>query len=83
MSLSQYVIGADVGSSGLKAALVHAQAGVIAVAERSYPMHRPRLGWAENDPDDWFNAFASATAQVMIAGEITDGGVYLGDCDLE
>jgi xylulokinase len=51
------------------------RAGVIAVAERSYPMHRPRPGWAENDPNDWLNAFASATADVMVAGGITDGDV--------
>jgi xylulokinase len=63
--MRRYVIGADVGSSALKAALVHPDQGVVAVAERTYPMHRPRPGWAENDPQDWFRALAAALPQVL------------------
>jgi sugar (pentulose or hexulose) kinase len=73
--MSHYVIGADIGSSGLKAALVHAQAGVVAVAERSYPMHRPFPGAAENDPEDWFNALASATSELLIQTEVSAGDI--------
>src|SRR5690349_2178354 len=73
--MSHYVIGADIGSSGLKAALVHAQAGVVAVAERSYPMHRPFPGAAENDPEDWFNALASATSELLIQTEVSSGDI--------
>src|SRR5262249_47794559 len=73
--MSQYVIGADIGSSGLKAALVHAEAGVVAVAERSYPMHRPLPGRAENDPNDWFDALASATSELLVQGAVTEGDV--------
>jgi xylulokinase len=60
-----YVVGADIGSSGLKAVLVHPDRGVVAVAEHGYPMHRPRRGWAENDPDDWFRALARAVPQLL------------------
>ena len=67
----EWLIGADVGSSCLKAALVHPERGVVAVAERSYPMHRPHPGWAENDPEDWYQALAhavpAALAQVGVA----------------
>jgi xylulokinase len=59
--MSTYVIGADIGSSGLKAVLVHPDRGVVAIAEHSYVMHRPALGWAENDPDDWYRALAHRT----------------------
>ena len=38
--MRRYVIGADVGSSALKAALVHPDQGVVAVAEHSYAVHR-------------------------------------------
>jgi len=63
--VSRYVIGADVGSSALKAVLVHAEQGVVGVAEHTYPMHRPRRDWAENDPDDWFRALAGAIPELL------------------
>ena len=50
--MSGYVVGADIGSSALKAALLHPDLGVAAVAEHTYPMHRPQRDWAENDPED-------------------------------
>lgn len=60
-----YLIGADVGSSALKAALVHPERGVVAISEQTYPMHRPHPGWAENDPEDWFRALARAIPAVL------------------
>jgi xylulokinase len=60
-----YVVGADIGSSGLKAVLMHPDRGVLAVAEHSYPLHRPQPGWAENDPDDWYRALAQAVPELL------------------
>jgi xylulokinase len=57
--VSGYVVGADIGSSALKAALLHPDLGVAAVAEHAYPMHRPQRDWAENDPEDWYLALAA------------------------
>jgi xylulokinase len=68
--LSGYVLGADVGTSALKAALVHPERGVVAMAERGYPMHRPRPGWAENDPDDWYRALCYAVPSVLAAARV-------------
>ncbi|RLV49734.1 hypothetical protein D9V37_07425 [Nocardioides mangrovicus] len=68
--MSGYVVGADVGSSALKASLVHSDRGVVAVAERNYPMHRPHRGWAENSPHDWYDALASAVAEVLTTGNV-------------
>ena len=58
---SGYVIGADVGTSALKAVLVHAERGVVAAAEHAYPMDRPEPGWAQNDPEDWYRALRYVT----------------------
>ncbi|WP_377644954.1 xylulokinase [Oryzobacter terrae] len=68
--MSSYVVGADIGSSGLKAVLVHPDRGVVSVAERSYPMHRPHQGWAENDPDDWYRALATAVPQLLTHAKV-------------
>jgi xylulokinase len=68
--MSSYVVGADIGSSALKAALVHPDRGVVAVAEHTYPMHRPHRDWAENDPDDWYRALAKAVPEVLAAASL-------------
>ena len=63
--MTAYLIGLDVGSSALKAVLASADAGVVAIAERAYPMHRPHPGWAENDAEDWVAAAAAAVPEVL------------------
>lgn len=73
--MSGYVVGADIGSSGLKAVLVHADRGVVAVAEHGYPMHRPHRDWAENDPDDWYRALAAAVREILARGGARAGEV--------
>ena len=63
--MSNYLIGADVGTSGLKAVLVDASGPVLAVAECPYPMYRPQPSWAENDPEDWYRALVKGVHSVL------------------
>ncbi len=58
--MTAYLIGADLGTSALKAVLVHPRQGVLAVAECAYPMYHPRPGWSENDPEDWYRSLIEA-----------------------
>ena len=51
------VIGADLGTSSMKALLVTLDGTVLAEATREYPMHHDRPGWNDNDPRDWASAF--------------------------
>jgi xylulokinase len=73
--MSAYVIGADVGSSCLKAALIHPERGVVAIAEHTYPMHRPHPGWAQNDAADWYDALRTAVPEVISIGKVSPGEV--------
>lgn len=63
--MGSLLIGADIGSSALKAVLVDPATGVLAIAERPYRMHRPHPGWAENDPADWFDAVVAAVHELL------------------
>ena len=51
-----YVIGIDIGTSGTKSVLFDEKGGVIASSMAEYPMYQPQNGWAEQKPDDWWNA---------------------------
>jgi xylulokinase len=69
--VSEYVLGADVGTSALKATLVHPGRGVVAVAEHGYPMQAPHPGWAQNDPGDWYLALARAVPEVLARAQVS------------
>jgi xylulokinase len=49
-------LGLDVGTSGVKAVLVAADGDVIATATTALALSTPRPGWAEQDPDAWWQA---------------------------
>ncbi|MBX3031174.1 MAG: xylulose kinase [Chloroflexi bacterium] len=52
-------LGVDVGSTSVKAGLVWLDdEGGVEVVGRPYPTHRPRPGWAEQDPADWVDGLA-------------------------
>lgn len=55
------VLGLDLGTTSLKALLVDAEGVIRAQAEREYPIRTPQPGWAEQNPDDWWQAAMAAT----------------------
>lgn len=61
----RYFVGHDLGTSGNKAVLVDASGRVLATAVAEYALTKPREGWAEQDPDDWWNAVAKTTRSVV------------------
>ena len=79
-----YSIGYDIGSSSIKAALVETATGrvlarVQAPAEEM-SMNAPEPGWAEQNPEDWFNYVCEATKKIL-AGTQGKGGnpIQAGD----
>ncbi len=52
----KYVLGIDIGTSGAKCLLMDPTGRVVASALKDYPLYTPRPGWAEQNPDDWWNA---------------------------
>lgn len=64
-----FLLGYDIGSSSVKAALVETQTGRIAASafypKREMPIAAPRADWAEQDPTMWWDNLRLATADVM------------------
>ena len=63
------LLGIDVGTSFVKAVLAAPDGRVVASAQAAYPTHRPRPGWAEQNPADWWQGVVDVTRQVMAATE--------------
>ncbi len=49
-------LGIDLGTSGLKVALVREDGDLVAEGEAAYQVLAPRTGWAETDPAAWWAA---------------------------
>ncbi|MBO4612268.1 MAG: carbohydrate kinase [Bacteroidaceae bacterium] len=64
-----YLLGYDIGSSSVKAALVETQTGKIAASafypKSEMPIAAPQVGWAEQDPEMWWQNLKQASAEVM------------------
>jgi len=48
-----YLLGLDIGTSGVKALLVSPKGKIISSKTVSYPLTTPHSGWAEQSPSDW------------------------------
>jgi len=51
-----YLLGLDIGTSGVKALLVSSEGKIISSKTESYPLATPHSGWAEQSPYDWWEA---------------------------
>lgn len=57
-------LGLDVGTSGVKALLISATGDVAAAVTTEIPLSTPQPGWAEQDPEIWWDA---ALASIRLA----------------
>jgi len=71
----RYLIGIDVGTSGTKTVLFDVEGQVIASSTVEYPLYQPQNGWAEQDPNDWWNATKATLKKV-----ISESGI--NSCDI-
>lgn len=67
--VKKYLLGLDVGSSSVKASLVEVDSGAIAATafypEHEAPIKAVRAGWAEQDPQMWWDNAKRSLAKVM------------------
>ncbi len=52
----QYLMGIDLGTSGLKTVVYDKCGSKIASASAEYPLIQPQNGWAEQEPQEWWEA---------------------------
>lgn len=66
---SMYLLGYDIGSSFVKASLLDADSGqpvaTVSVPDTEQKIHSPQPGWAEQDPDMWWENAKAATRKLQ------------------
>jgi xylulokinase len=62
--VADVLLGADLGTSGLKVVALRTDGSVVAEAEAGYPVQRPNPGWAQIDVRTWCRALDDALARL-------------------
>ncbi len=74
--MTAYLLGIDIGTSSVKTAVIDVESAVIVhSATQEYPVLQPQPGYAEQNPDDWWNAIVQT---VRTATESVNKNVILG-----
>ncbi|MEM1714568.1 MAG: xylulokinase [Thermofilaceae archaeon] len=64
MADTPLVAGIDIGTGGCKVVVFDLAGRQVASAFREYSVYHPRVGWAEQDPNDWWRAAVEALREV-------------------
>ena len=70
-----YLLGIDVGTTGAKTLLIDSDGHVVARVTVEYPMYTPRPQWAEQDPEDWWEATVRSVRQVLHEADIDTNAI--------
>lgn len=76
--MKKYLIGMDIGTSGTKSVLFDLDGNTIASSTEEYPMYQPQNGYAEQNPEEWWNAAKKTLKTICLSaadGEIVGIGL--------
>jgi xylulokinase len=62
-----YLLGLDVGTTGVRCLAIDEKGAVRAAAGVDHASYSPRPGWSEQLPEDWWRGSRAAIAQVTSA----------------
>lgn len=74
------ILAYDIGTSSVKATLFDEQGNALASAAQSYTTEHPMSGWAEQNPEDWWNGIVRATRDLMAQPGAQDADVAAIGC---
>lgn len=73
------LLGCDIGSSSVKASIVDEETGAIIGSDfypkEEIPIKASRLGWAEQDPEDWWTYLKQAIRGALSKGNVSGDAV--------
>jgi xylulokinase len=62
---SRFLIGIDIGTTGLKTVLSDTKCNVVSLAYREYLTSHPHPGWAEHPPEQWWRAAIETIREIL------------------
>lgn len=65
-----YLMGIDVGTTGIKALLIDEKGAIVSRSFEEYPLYTPFPGWSEQMPEDWWRATREALKDLTSSSDI-------------
>ncbi|RAK07216.1 xylulokinase [Halanaerobium saccharolyticum] len=71
----QYSLGLDIGTSAVKALLMDQNGEIVAENSEGYLLATPQSGWAEQNPEDWWEASQKVIKDLISENEIDNSKI--------
>lgn len=68
-------LGIDIGTSGTKTLAMQEDGQILAQTTVTYPLHSPKPGWSEQNPEDWWQATVASVQRVMSQAHLKPGEI--------
>jgi len=73
--MAKLILGIDIGTTATKGILLDPDAGIVAESEAPATLHTIHPGWAEEDPEEWWQNVATITRACLHAAGAENGDV--------
>jgi xylulokinase len=61
----KYLLGIDVGTTGAKTLIIDEKGQIVASVTEEYPLYTPHPLWAEQEPEDWWEATVKSIRRAL------------------
>lgn len=76
-----YVLGIDAGTESVRAGIFDLTGRALAFGTAEYHVYHPRPGWAEQSPDEWWQALVGAVRSAVVAASVPPEEIIGLGCD--
>ncbi|HHV61271.1 MAG TPA: xylulokinase [Firmicutes bacterium] len=66
-----YLMGLDIGTTGVKTLICDPSGKTIGKAFEEYPLYSPKPGWAEQNPQDWWEATVRSIQRALTSSGVS------------
>ena len=70
-----YIVGIDGGTESIRVGLFDLEGKLILARSQSYRTYFPQSGWAEQDPDEWWQALCTAMNKLMTDSAVSPANI--------
>lgn len=75
MELRKLTLGIDLGTNGCKASVLSSSGSVVGSAFREYQTYFPEPGWAEQNPQEWYEVAVATAKEALSEAHVHRGEV--------